>query len=401
MAISAREPGLILSAATHAALLAATLVAFSDTAKFDEAQESVPVEIVTDQQFNQIAKGEQSAKAVQPRPRIEKEADKQEQKPLPPLAEARKDTPVPPPPLKRIPDPGEDDKPETAAPPERVAAAPPPPPPPPRPPQPETPPQPQPRPEALKPPAPAKAEEKPEPDEAEPVEKKPPPRPKDLKPKETEAPPQPPEKPKVEAKPKEPPKPKFDEVAKLLEQKKREDQAKAEAAKAQAKPADKPKPASRPRSGEESDEKPSRFDPTAIARALSHEAPQRTASTGRERSATPSQGAPTASAARMSPSMWGQLDGLLQEQYKRCWSYFGTGGARYIPQVRVSYSPDGALIGGPSLVNPPSDPNMQSLAESALRAVRRCNPLRIPAQFQPYYAQWKSRIVRFDPEDMN
>lgn len=98
--------------------------------------------------------------------------------------------------------------------------------------------------------------------------------------------------------------------------------------------------------------------------------------------------------------MWGQLDGLLQEQYKRCWSYFGTGGARYIPQVRVSYSPDGALVGGPSLVNPPSDPNLQSLAESALRAVRRCNPLRIPAQFQPYYQQWKSRIVRFDPEEL-
>jgi colicin import membrane protein len=58
------------------------------------------------------------------------------------------------------------------------------------------------------------------------------------------------------------------------------------------------------------------------------------------------------------------------------------------------------LIGQPELLNPPSDPNLRSLADSALRAARRCNPLRIPAQYQPYYDQWKGRIVRFDPEDM-
>lgn len=398
MAVSAREPGLIVSGGVHAALLLATLVAFSDGRKFDDAQETVPVEIVTDQQFNQIMKGEKTAKQTQPRPRVEKEADKAETKPLPPLAEAKKDVPVPPPPLKRLPDPGEDDKPETPTPPEKVAALPPPPPPRPADPTPPAP-QPQPRPEALKQPAPTKAEEKPEPEDAETIDKKPPPRPKEAKPKEepTPTPPTPP------ARPKEPPKPKFDEMAKLLEQKKLEDMAKAEAArtaKPEAKPTPSPKPPSRPRSGEESDDKPSRFDPSAIARELSKEAPQRAASTGRERSQTASLGSPTASASRMSPSMWGQLDGLLQEQYKRCWSYFGTGGARYVPQIKVAYAQDGSLIGAPSLINPPSDPNLQSLAESALRAVRRCNPLRIPSQYAPYYDQWKARIVRFDPEEM-
>ncbi|MDP4595203.1 MAG: cell envelope biogenesis protein TolA, partial [Beijerinckiaceae bacterium] len=43
---------------------------------------------------------------------------------------------------------------------------------------------------------------------------------------------------------------------------------------------------------------------------------------------------------------------------------------------------------------------LQSLADSALRAVRKCDPLRIPAQFAPYYNQWKARILRFDPEEM-
>jgi colicin import membrane protein len=35
-----------------------------------------------------------------------------------------------------------------------------------------------------------------------------------------------------------------------------------------------------------------------------------------------------------------------------------------------------------------------------MRAVRRCNPMHIPAAYMPYYEQWKARVVRFDPEDM-
>ena len=112
-------------------------------------------------------------------------------------------------------------------------------------------------------------------------------------------------------------------------------------------------------------------------------------------------GSPTASAAKMSPSLWGQLDGLLQEQYKRCWSFVGLGGRqKYVPEIHVQYTQDGSLIGRPVLLNPPSDPNLRNLEESAMRAVRRCDPLRIPAQYQPYYDQWKGRIVRFDPEEM-
>jgi colicin import membrane protein len=56
---------------------------------------------------------------------------------------------------------------------------------------------------------------------------------------------------------------------------------------------------------------------------------------------------------------------------------------------------------GTSLVNPPSDPSKRSLAESAMRAVRRCNPLHIPSLYQPFYEEWKGRIVRFDPDEMS
>jgi colicin import membrane protein len=112
-------------------------------------------------------------------------------------------------------------------------------------------------------------------------------------------------------------------------------------------------------------------------------------------------GSPPASAAKMSPSLWDQLDGLLQEQYKRCWNFAGLGGQqKYVPEIHVQYTQDGSLIGQPVLLNPPSDPNLRALAESAMRAVRRCDPLRIPSQYQLYYDQWKGRIVRFDPEEM-
>ena len=71
-----------------------------------------------------------------------------------------------------------------------------------------------------------------------------------------------------------------------------------------------------------------------------------------------------------------------------------------MPQLEVNYLANGALAREPKLRNPPTDPSLMPLAESALRAVKTCNPLRVPAQFQPYYNEWKDRILRFDPEEM-
>jgi len=90
----------------------------------------------------------------------------------------------------------------------------------------------------------------------------------------------------------------------------------------------------------------------------------------------------------------------MQDRYKQCWTYVGMAATRYIPQIKVEFAVNGALVGEPMLLNPPGDPNLRTLAESALRAVRRCDPMPIPAQFAPYHNEWKSRILRFDPEEM-
>lgn len=367
MRIDASQPGFYVSGAAHVLLLLAALLSFSWAPKFEDAQETVPVQVITDQQFNQIEKGEKTAKQVLPKPavRVDKQADVPEPKPRPPIAEAKVDVPSPPPPPRRVPDPGEDQRPPAPAQ-QQTAALPPP-----RPEEKPTPPVPLPP-------------ERPQPDT------KPPP------PPEAEAidPPLPPERPrpvvKDVPKPLPPQRPKFNQIAKLLEQKKLDQLIKSADA-----------PASRPRSSDQPSDTKDEMNPSEIARLLSREAPQQRASTGRELEQVASLGSPTANAAHMSPSMWGALDGLLQEQYKQCWSYLGLDDEhRYIPQIKVEYRADGALAIQPSLLNPPSDPSLRSLADSALRAVRRCNPLKIPAQYAPYFNQWKARILRFDPAEM-
>ncbi|WP_026606506.1 cell envelope integrity/translocation protein TolA [Methylocapsa acidiphila] len=376
--MSLREkPGLALSGCIHLLLLAALLLSFSRPSGFEDAQETIPVDMISAQDFNQIMKGEKTAKQIKPSPRAEKRAEIAELKPQPAQVDAKQEIPTPPSPLKRQPDPGREEAKETPKPPDHSASV-----------------QPPPRPvEEPQKPAPAKSppaasQEKPPPDErAEAVDPKPVPRPK------VEPEPKPDTASEAKAKPVEKPKPLFkpDQVAKLLNQEK--------AKETPEKPVQ--KPAARPKSGDEAPETTQKFDPGDISRLLSKDAPQHKQSTGRELQQVASLGSPTASAAKMSPSLWGMLDGLLQEQYKRCWNYIGVAGQKkYVPEIHVQYAQDGSLIGQPSLLNPPSDPNLRSLAESALRAVRRCDPLHIPAQYQPYYDQWKGRIVRFDPEDM-
>ncbi len=357
------RPGYVFSGAAHAALLVATLLSFAQSRKFDDAQESVPVEMVSDQQFNEVMKGEKTAKEIKPSPKADKVADITETKPLPPVAEAKRDIPTPPAPLKRQPDPGESETQDVPTPPQRTAEVTPP-----------EPPKPVAKVEPVKPPPTPPAAEKP-PAEAEAVIPKPVPRP--------EPPKEEPKKPEPQFKP--------DQLAKLLEQAKLRDQAQ--------KPVE--KPVSKPKSGDET-EQTHRFDVADINKLLSKEAPQRKAATGAQLQQLASLGAPNASAAKMSPSLWGQLDALLQDQYKQCWSYIGLSNQpKYVPEIRVEYAQDGSLVGQPALLNPPSDPTSRNLAESALRAVRRCNPLHIPALYQPFYEQWRGRIVRFDPDEMS
>ncbi|HEX8168500.1 MAG TPA: cell envelope integrity protein TolA [Beijerinckiaceae bacterium] len=397
------EPGFWVSGALHAALVGALVFGFAFSQKFPEAEEGIPVEVVTENQLSEITRGETNAKAPQPepKPRTDRVAETREERDP---GEAKRDVPTPPtrPAEMKVADEAVE-----------VSVPPPPPVPPIR--------------EPVQPPEPPKrepvrqAEAKPEP-----------------------APPEP---------------PKREELAKLLEEQqaelraKQEAQAKAEAearakteAKARAEAAAKARAMAEAKARAEAEAKAEaeqrriaeakaeaerqkklaeakakakaeaearakrdaeispKFDPNGIARLLaSREPAQSSGSTGREVQKTASLGTATGAAQRLNPSQRDSLMGLLRDQLHRCWQApIGAQGAAKppVPTVRVSLNQDGSLAREPVVTNNSPDPLFRAVADSATRAARRCSPLRIPAQFQPYYQDWKDLVVNFDPRDL-
>jgi hypothetical protein len=352
---SRTQPGLPISAALHAGLIAAALLAFSDAPKFNDAQESIPVEVLTDAQLNQVMKGEKTARAPRPTPRAERVAERAESYVQPPRAEAKREVQAPPPPVKRLMEAGEAEEPS-----EKTAK------------QPPTPPKRAvelPTPARAVPPARAKAAPQPEEEdksEAEVVRPKPPTRPK-LEPAEKTTPTT------VETS-KEKPRLKVDEVARLLKEKKLDKTATSSAGK--------------PKSGEETAPR-SKFNAASIANLLSHEAPQQRASAAPQTQLA-SLGAPAGAAAKMSASLQGRIDAYTVEHYRKCWvTALSMNAKTYVPHVEFRLSRSGALEGEPRLLNPSSDPVERARGEQALAAVRRCSPMPIPAEFTPYYDYWR------------
>ncbi len=352
MKIDWSEPGVPLSAIAHAALLVASLVAFSSTPPFADAQESVPVDIITSDELNAMMKGEKTVKEVapQPKPRVDKVAEVEQLKPT----QGTDPTDVPTPP-SRAPD---------------ISDATSPPLPPVRPPDPPKPP------EKTEPQKPVEAQ-KPEPPKAEAEIPKPPEKPQPPKP-----PVKPPEPPKEAEKPKPQP---LDtaKLAQLIEQKKPDAQP--------------PKPPARIKSPEPDFTKTQ----SDIAKLLlSKEKPAAAGSTGAQVQKVASLGTQSGNAPKMSPSMRGQLVALLQEQFLTCFKA-PPGVEQPAPGTRALIhiefmGPSGSLSGRPALRSTASDSGTQALSEAALRAVSGCAPYRIPEQFAPFFDDWKETIFQID-----
>ncbi|WP_375459998.1 cell envelope integrity protein TolA [uncultured Enterovirga sp.] len=407
------EPGFWLSGLAHVGLLAAGLSAFTAT-KLPDAQEGIPVEVITDNQFSEITRGEITAAKVQPTPapRAERVADAHVQRAP---GEAKDDVPSPP---KR---PAEvkiaDEEVEPApAPPKQAEAAKPEPAPPPPPARPD-------RQEVAKAEAAAKVEaaakaeaaaakaeaaraealklaqrEEAEEKAAAAAEKEAADQARaearakakadadakaelDRKIKEADA------KAKADAK--------AEADAKAKREAERKKVAELKAAKAKAEAESKAR-----RQAEAAD----KFDPGDISRLLaSKEAARSSGSTGREVQKTASLGTETGNAPKLNPSQRDQIAGLIREQLIKCWQPpIAVQSAQKPPTavIRLGLKQDGSLSTEPSLMNSSSDPLFRPVADSALRATRRCAPLRIPAQFAPFYQDWKDLVVDFDPREV-
>ena len=143
------------------------------------------------------------------------------------------------------------------------------------------------------------------------------------------------------------------------------------------------------------------FDPNAIAKLIGEGKMATPAIASTQTGSVTPQGLPHHDAPRMSMSMASALDAWLTESYLNCWTPPPTmpEGNIYVAEIRVVFNPDGSLSGRPILLNPPADRAWRPHAESAMRAVKKCDPLKVPAEYMPYFEQWKVETIHFDPRE--
>jgi outer membrane biosynthesis protein TonB len=194
---------------------------------------------------------------------------------------------------------------------------------------------------------------------------------------------------KPESKPQEvekKPDPKPDPIA---DARKKDDSKKPEAKKEEAKvPTPKKPPEPQPK-----------FDPKQIEQRLAlldKRDAQRRAATGETFSPTPTLGASTGNAPRLSQN---ELD-ALRARLAQCWNLpAGAADAKDLNvEVQMLLKQDGSLSAEPKVLNRSANPFFQVAAESALRAIRTCAPF----NFLPVakYEAWKDIEINFNPQYM-
>lgn len=334
---------LTVSVAAHALLLAWGLVSFTAKPFAAVPVDSLPVDIISDSEFSQLTSGIKTApKVTTPKPLVEKVAAATPVKDLAPKVSA---------------------KPEIAA-----------------------------------------AADKPPPEPPKPPEKKPePPKPPE---KKVEAPKPPPEN-KPEAR--KVPEPKVDEIAEALEReqarkeqeaKRLEEKKRVEEARQREEQKKRVEEAKRREEQKKRQEEAKRRQELARQieaklALLDKQEARRHEATGASLNATASLGSPLGNAATLSQN---ELD-ALRAQLQACWNPpIGLAEAKeLVVAVRIQFNRDGSLSADPTVMNRSANPLFQVAAETARRAVLRCQPYRLPVA---KYDVWKDVEVNFDPREM-
>jgi colicin import membrane protein len=398
-----RQPGGMLSAGGHVVLLVASVYTLNSAKPFQPASEALPVEVVSESAFNEMMKGDKEAKEKTPEPirRVDRVAETKEDRdpglektnaPTPPVKqEAAKAEETPPP--------APEQKLASVVPPQVT--------PPVRPPELRVTP-PVPTPPLPTPPSRPEPEEKAEPD-AEILKKL-------LEQKQAEEKRQ--EEQRVAAEKRKQEELRQQQIQKaelqkkLDEQKKAEDLKKAEDAKklAEQKQADEKKKVEaeakakearlkKERETREAEEQKKLNDAIRQRLLASREAPASTGATGAAVQNRASLGTANATGQKLSPSDRAQLIGILTEQMSRCISYSGTA-PKQGPQLTFTLARDGAIAGGVQLVNRSGESNFVPFAEATMRALRNCQPYRVPARFLATYDDWKNVRLNIDTSEM-
>jgi len=165
---------------------------------------------------------------------------------------------------------------------------------------------------------------------------------------------------------------------------------KSEEPKQDAKADTKPLPPTKP------EKKPPKFDANKIAALLDKRDPQRNAAAGADLNATPSQGAASGLAARLSQS---EIDALRARLYALWSPPVGAQDADQLQVViRIRFKRDGTLEVGPQVMTSGGGVRFNAIRDSAVRAVLVGQPY---TMLRPdHYETWKEIDFVFDTKEM-
>jgi colicin import membrane protein len=339
----------------HAALLAWSIITIQRTPELMRPEpEPIAVAMITPSEFLRMKQGSETSKELEAKA-SEKPADVQSQ------LEAEKPKPV-------------------------LAPTPPAEPEPPKP--------------APEPPKPAEATPPPEPPKPEP------PTPDPIAEKLAEAPPPPPGPTPDELKKQEEEKKAVEEAQKKAEEDKKKAEEKKKAEQKKKAEEAKKKAAEAKRKKEEEDKKKQAAVSDRLAALLDKDPTKKGAPTSSTEPTKPTEyRGPTAGTATgndtvLSVREQDLLRGMLRSQIARCWRLPGAGGGTETPIVTLRWRmrPDGTLEADPRIEKPASGPLAALATESAMRAVKGCQPYDLPPDL--YESGWQEIIWEFDPSSM-
>lgn len=84
----------------------------------------------------------------------------------------------------------------------------------------------------------------------------------------------------------------------------------------------------------------------------------------------------------------------FRAQLHSCWKRSVTASNKSIVELRVQLRRNGTISAEPTLLNTEEHPSFRTAAESAIQAVKRCQPYRLP---EKSYDTWRDVVITFDP----
>ena len=141
------------------------------------------------------------------------------------------------------------------------------------------------------------------------------------------------------------------------------------------------------------------YDPNAIAKMLG-QIHQRVEQPG-ERAGYNAQGLPRPTPRACRPRSRRRSTPGLPRAYLGCWTPPPTtpDGRRLHRRIYVVFNSGRLFVDRPVLLNPPPHPAWRAHAESALRAVHEMQSAAGAAAIAPYFEEWKTKTIHFDPRE--